>query len=365
MVVMLVTLAVLPLTSCDDAQPIKIGYVGGLTGRYADLGQAGRDGALLAIELANQAGGLNGRPIELIVKDDGQDPDVARIVGQELIVSGVVAVVGHMTSSMSVIGEEIFSRAKVPLISPTTSTNHLSARDDYFFRVYPSSKGAAKQLAQWVGRDFAFKSIVALYDLNNRDHAESWLNSFDVSLQTYGGNVVEAYSFDSQNLDAVSVAVAAAVSTRSDGVFVLANALDSARIIQNLRKSGDFRPIFVSEWSATDELLRLGGGAVDGVKFLSTIDLRSKSTKYQSFRASYFRRFKENPSFAAIHAGDTVRFLLSVLERDSNPKRLKRNLLSAGKFEGLQRTFFLNEFGDVNRELFRMTVKGGRFVPAD
>ena len=63
-VVMLVTLAVLPLTSCDDAQPIKIGYVGGLTGRYADLGQAGRDGALLAIELANQAGGLNGRPIE-------------------------------------------------------------------------------------------------------------------------------------------------------------------------------------------------------------------------------------------------------------------------------------------------------------
>ena len=70
---------------CERSKPpIKIGLAGGLTGRHADLGINGRNGALYAVDEINRSGGINGRTVELISKDDKQDPDVARQVDREL-----------------------------------------------------------------------------------------------------------------------------------------------------------------------------------------------------------------------------------------------------------------------------------------
>jgi branched-chain amino acid transport system substrate-binding protein len=66
-------------------EPIKVGFVGGLTGRLSDLGSGGRNGVMLAVEEINNAGGISGRPVELITKDDKQDPEVAVKVDKELI----------------------------------------------------------------------------------------------------------------------------------------------------------------------------------------------------------------------------------------------------------------------------------------
>jgi ABC-type branched-subunit amino acid transport system substrate-binding protein len=64
-------LATLLLIACGPQEPIRIGFIGELTGNSADLGEAGRNGAMLAIEQANQGGGINGRPIELLARDTG------------------------------------------------------------------------------------------------------------------------------------------------------------------------------------------------------------------------------------------------------------------------------------------------------
>ena len=59
------------LVACQKPEPIRIGFVGGLSGRVADLGGAGRNGVQLALEQRNAAGGINGRSVELVVRDDG------------------------------------------------------------------------------------------------------------------------------------------------------------------------------------------------------------------------------------------------------------------------------------------------------
>jgi branched-chain amino acid transport system substrate-binding protein len=72
-VALLVFLTIL-FSSCQREKPqIKIGFAGGLTGRYSDLGTAGRNGANLAVEEINQTGGIRGRQVLLISKDDKQD----------------------------------------------------------------------------------------------------------------------------------------------------------------------------------------------------------------------------------------------------------------------------------------------------
>ena len=121
--------------SCEMKEPVKIGYAGGLTGRVADLGIAGRDGVILAVEEINSAGGINGREVKLLVKDDKQDAETAVNVNEELIQQGVAAIIGHMTSSMSKAGVKAINDKKVFMLSPTTSTNELTGLDDYFFRL--------------------------------------------------------------------------------------------------------------------------------------------------------------------------------------------------------------------------------------
>jgi ABC-type branched-subunit amino acid transport system substrate-binding protein len=76
-VAILVTLAS-GMIACTPPEPLRIGFLGGLSGRVADLGIGGRNGAILAVEMRNQQGGINGRRVELIAEDDQQDVEVAR-----------------------------------------------------------------------------------------------------------------------------------------------------------------------------------------------------------------------------------------------------------------------------------------------
>ena len=76
--------------------PVKLGFVGGLTGKLSDMGTAVRNGVILAVEEANKEGGINGRQIVLITRDDKNDPEIALAVDRELINEGVVAIIGHI-----------------------------------------------------------------------------------------------------------------------------------------------------------------------------------------------------------------------------------------------------------------------------
>jgi len=65
------------VNGCGPREPVRVGFLGGLSGRVADLGEAGRNGAQIAVEEVNRAGGIDGRRVELIVRDDAQNPEKA------------------------------------------------------------------------------------------------------------------------------------------------------------------------------------------------------------------------------------------------------------------------------------------------
>ena len=87
------------LGACSPPPPIKIGFIGGLTDRNSDNGQSGLNGVILAVEQFNRAGGVDGRLVELLPKDDAQDKAVAAKSSEELVAAQVEAVVGPFTSS--------------------------------------------------------------------------------------------------------------------------------------------------------------------------------------------------------------------------------------------------------------------------
>ena len=126
----MLALLLLALTACAPPQPVKLGFLGGLSGRVADLGEAGRHGVLLAVDEANAAGGVNARKVELLIKDDEQQAAAAIKAIEELVAARVDAVIGPMTSSMGEAVLPVASRAGLVVVSPTVTFSLLAGRDD-------------------------------------------------------------------------------------------------------------------------------------------------------------------------------------------------------------------------------------------
>ena len=348
--------------ACGDPEPYAIGYVGGLTGGFGNLGQEGRDGVMLAVERANDGGGIDGHWIELIVKDDQQDENIALAVDQELIDAGVAAIIGHMTSSMSVAAVPLINRSDVPMVSPTTSTNALSGIDDQFLRVYAPNRLEAAKLAAHARNDLALSRVQVVYDLSNRAHTETWLEAFGGEFKRLGGTLAPSISYTSDPSVRFRALAESVVGTAPDGLLILANALDTARLCQQLRNLGFPGAILVSQWSVTTDILKLGGNAAEGIRFLNTYDRDSEKPRFLAFKSDFKKRFNYEPDFAAVFAYEAAEVVLQSLRDAGGTRDLKKAILSRRRFQGLQGEFEFDEFGDVVRDMVLMTIRDGRFA---
>jgi len=144
-------LIILPvLFSCQKNDPILIGFSNQLSGSQSALGVDSMYGALLAVNEINENGGINGRQVKLIIRDDKGDPSLAVEIDNELKDLGCVAIIGHGTSSMASATKANADLNDILLLSPTISSSLLDGLDDNFFRVIPSNSTQGTALAEFI-----------------------------------------------------------------------------------------------------------------------------------------------------------------------------------------------------------------------
>ena len=353
----------LPLSGCANRSPIRIGFAGELTGRQADLGVHGRNGAQLAVETINAAGGVAGRPIELVVRDDRGTPEGAQTADRELMGKGVVAIIGHMTSAQTVAGRSATEPAKMVLFSPAASTPELSGLDDFFFRITPTHLDQANILAQHVYHKRGLARIAVIYDTDNAAYAESYADAFAKSLESMGGQVVARISFASSRDPNLASLVTELRIANPAGLLIIASPLDTALLAQHTRLSGWNVPLFSSAWAQTEGLIQNGGQAVEGIEIMIAFDVNSQSAAYQKFKTRYQASFGHAPTFAAGEAYEVVLVLAAALGKTGGrAEGLPQALLKTHDFEGLIGKISLDAYGDVARTLFLVSIRNGEFV---
>ncbi len=134
----LVLVLTLPLLAgCKkETGTIKIGLEGPMTGDYAYEGQGFEKAVRLLVDQTNEAGGLLGRQIELVIEDDAGDPTQAALVAQRLVDAGVVAVIGAYNSTATEPASEIYNEAGLFHITPSSTATRLTEKGfQRFFRV--------------------------------------------------------------------------------------------------------------------------------------------------------------------------------------------------------------------------------------
>ena len=351
--------------ACSEEPPMKIGFVGGMTGRVADLGIAGRDGVIYAIEEKNQAGGIAGRTLELLVRDDYQDAQRAQRGVAELLEEEVVAIIGPMTSSMALVIKPVIDAGKTVTVSPTVKTDQLSAQDDFFLRVTVPLSSNARLLASQVVNNLHLRQVAIVYDVSNRAFTETWVNYFTGALQELGGEVILKEEFSSSPTVHFLPIAKRIMSSKPEAVLLLSNAIDTALLAQQLNKLGSQMPMFCSEWAFTTDLISFGGRAVDGMSSYHSFNANSEDSRYLAFREGFLQRFGYAPAFASVLAYDAAAFLFAGLEKNPAREGLKKTLLELGSYQGLQSLFKVDRFGDAERKLFLTVVADGQFRVVD
>ena len=354
------------ISACGGPEPpILLGFVGGLSGRVADLGISGRNGAIMAVENINSAGGVHNRKVKLVVMDDKQDGGTAEQVVKDLIDKEVLAIIGHMTSSMSMQTVPIVNAREVIMVSPTTTTTFLSKKDDYFYRVSNTTKSYATIMARYLFDTLTIRNVAVVYDLRNRAYTESWLEDFRKEFEKSGGRIAAAETFhsgpDVHLFDVVKQALLPGV----EALVISAGAMDTAMLCQQVRKMGKDITIAASEWAATEKLVELGGAAVEGVIVSQFFDRNSTDPVYVKFRQDYKKRFGNEPGFASVNSYDAVNVVLSALKKQKSGKLLKKSVEQISEYKGVQGVVKIDQYGDADRKSFLSVVRKGEFVAAE
>ena len=354
------------LFACGQGDEILLGFSGPLTGKYSDLGVQGRNGATLAVEEINARGGVNGRKLRLISKDDCCSPQEAVKADRELIEKGVAAIIGHMTSGQTMAALPVAEKAGVVMISPTTSTPRLSGKKDMFFRVHASSGLTAAALGRFVSEKLALKTVVTIRDKDNAAFADPFHANFKSAYAGDDTQISSACEYSSAHKDNWRTVQGCVRKHDPDGVLIIASARDTADLIQDLRAAGLDKKFISSGWAATNELLSFGGVSVQGLYLGKTKYPTKKSDAYKTFKTTFEKRFGRKPSFASIGGYNSVRLLFKALKiTGGKAQGLPEALVEVEGYSRISVSDRLNEYGDVIAPVSILKVSEGGFTKVD
>jgi len=357
---------VLLLVNCANREPILLGLSVGITGKYGDLGVQARDGALLAVETINNHGGVGGRPIQLEVRDDLGTPKDAQLVDQELVDMGVVAIIGHITSQQTLAAYPIAESANVVLFSPTTSTPELSGKKDHFFRLVAPNPTEGQVLAQHIYANRDLAKVAVIYEVDNQAFSLSLLDSFTKNYAALGGRLAGMIEYSSSaGVDFMKLVEQLRASGSADGLLIIAPPVDTALIAQRVRIEDWPIPLFATAWSQSQDLISKGGKAVEGLEIPLTYDPNNQSASYLDFQTRYQKRFGREPTLYAGITYDVVSILAKALEKTGGEREGLAEALVGTEIEGIASAVSLDEYGEVIRDWFLLSIQDGEFITTD
>ncbi|MBV8621219.1 MAG: ABC transporter substrate-binding protein [Curvibacter sp.] len=349
------------LAACHRSASWRVGLLAPLTSRAADLGQGGRNGAILAQEDRNRAGGIRGRRIELIMQDDAQQIGQAQEGLQRLIAAGVVAVIGPYTSSMAAAVVPLAQKAGLLMLAPTVTASDLFEQQDSLLLLSRSARESAADFARELVRRGQRRVAVA-YDLSNRRFTESWLAGFRETLAHEGGQISQATAYESRAETSFSDVIGSLVGSEPQGLLFLAGAIDVARLAQRAQRIAPHLPLATPEWASTEMLLELGGEAVEGLLSMKNYNPEDRTPRYQVFTDTYRQRFERAPDYAAVASHDACTVLFDALQRLSGFESLRTTLLQQGPWQGLQEPIRFDARGNTHRRAWFVEVRRRQFV---
>lgn len=304
-------------TAEPAAEPIKIGYVGALSGETAVWGQAGLNGMQLTAKEINEAGGILGRPVEIIGLDGKGDPIDSVNAYKKLVSEGVVAVVGTNFSSCNIPMAAVADQMEVPAIA-TAASNPLVTVDEngnlhpYSFRIGFIDPFQGKVLASFAMDELGAKKAAVIMDLNS-DYSAGVTEFFVEGFEAKGGEVLTIVEAQSGQND-FRAQLSKIAPLEPDVILVPWIYKDVALIANQARELGIEATFLGADGWDSKELITMAGASLEGCYYTSQPSFANPITKpyYDAYVAEFDGLV---PETEALFGHDGLYWIKDALER--------------------------------------------------
>ena len=341
---------------------IKIGFNFEETGATAAYGTAEQKGAQLAVEEINKAGGIDGKKLEVVDKDNKSETAEAASVTTNLVTqSKVNAVVGPATSGATAAAVSNATKAGVPLISPSATQDGLTKNQEYLFigTFHDSFQGKII----YVTEKLKAKKVV-LYTDNSSDYAKGIAKAFR---SAYKGKIVADEKFVAGDTD-FQAALTKMKGKDFDAIVIPGYYTEAGKIVNQARGMGIDKSIVGGDGFNGAEFVQQATPAkasniyyISG--FSSTVDVSAKAKKFlEAYKAKYNN---EEPSTFAALAYDSVYLVANAAKGAKTSVDIKNNMAKTKNFEGVTGDTSFDKHHNTVKTAFMMTMNNGKVTAAE
>ena len=349
-----------------ESQGIKIGFFGALTGPTATFAISGRNGALLAADEINRAGGVLGRPIALLSEDDrGEAAEAASVVSKLITRDHVVALIGENASSRSLAAAPIAQSYSVPMVSPSSTNVEVTKKGDYIFRVCFIDSYQGKVLAAFARRNLKAQTAAILID-SRSDYSVGLAEAFRQAFTGLGGSIVAEPKYSEGDSD-FSAQLTAIRPSKPDVLFIPGYYTDAGLIARQAKSLGVKATLLGADGWDSPKLVEIGGEAMEGACFSNHYSVDDPATAVRKFVDAYKARYGAEPDSIAATSYDAMRLIADAITRagSTEGRRIRDALATTKDFAGVTGTISMDADRNPIKPAVVLRVEGGRFRFAD
>jgi branched-chain amino acid transport system substrate-binding protein len=341
-----------------EADVIKIGAAGQLTGPEAVFGADMLNGVKLAVEEWNAKGGVLGKKIELVPGDDQAEPRQAVAVANKFVTAGVVGVVGHFNSSCSIPASDVYHKAGIPQISHASTNPQLTEQKfANVFRVCGRDDQQGKVAAEFALNKLKVKKVAIIHDKTT--YGQGFAEEFKKGIGDKAQVVLfEGITKGEKDYTPVVTKVKAAAP---DAIFFGGIYTEGGLLIKQYKSVGGTAPFIGGDGIMSEELLKIGGPATDGTYATFGPDTKEVPSA-KGFNESYRKKYGE-PGVYSVYAYDAANIILTSIQKAGTTNGAKLvEAIRAIDYNGALGHIQFNDKGDVKDSPYVVwKVEGGKF----
>jgi branched-chain amino acid transport system substrate-binding protein len=343
---------------------ITIGLSVPTSGKTVQAGEAILQGVNMAVQEANQAGGIRNKRVVVEILNDQNDRSLAVQAASSLMGNtNILGVIGPVNSSAALAAADIYNTGLIH-IAPAAVNDQLGSVGPWTYRLFPTGNAQGKALAK-IAKARGLTRVPVYFDPKDA-YSKGLADAFVRDAATQNISAVP-FEFPKDGLPDQAGMDVFGDSPAPDGVFISGTHLDVARIAKSLSEASHKVPLLTGSAAYSQELLTAGGSAIEGLQMLTTfhasIDLENSKAFTKSFQARYGGG---TPNARAAQAYDSTRALLEAIKRaktlDRSGVRTALEGFATNPPSGVTSKLVFNKGGIVGRPLVIIEVKSGKLV---
>jgi len=344
----------------NAADTIKVGFHAPLTGFAASDGKSSSEGAKLAVEQVNSAGGIDGKMLELVIYDDQAKaaqaiPIANKLIGQDEVVIAVSGSYSGPTRSAA----GVFQESSIPYIAAYAIHPDVTRAGNYVFRTSFLGEVQGRSGAKLVGEMLGKKRVVVI-TLQN-DFGKSLAAGFKSKAADYGIKIVNEYQYSIKDRQFGSI-VAKVKADKPDAIYASGYYFTAGPLVSQLRAAGVTVPIIGQEGYDSQKFIEIAGASAEGIIITTSLDRDSDVPETKNFISAFEKKAGFKADMVAASAHTAILVAADALKRSgsTDPEAI-RKAIAATNLKVSTGTISFNSLGEVMKAVQNQVVKDGNW----